>query len=74
MFLVLLAFILFSPIYIVLFLQFNYPIDMMRWAERWKHDAEPDFSEEAIKIVKVKAIVGIVIISLFFILWFLSEI
>ncbi|MDW0114507.1 MULTISPECIES: hypothetical protein [Sporosarcina] len=73
MFTVILAFILLSPLYLFLILQFNYPKDMMIWAERWKYDTEPDFSDESIKIVKIKAIVGIILLSLLFIFWFISE-
>lgn len=66
------ALILFSPIYILFFLQYHYPEDAILWGKRWMYKEEPEISDEAIKTTKISAIIGIIVMTLMFLIWFIK--
>lgn len=67
-----LGLILSIPLYILFILQYLYPEDSMKWGKRWMYNDEPELSDEAIKYAKVTAIIGIVVLTLMFLVWFLK--
>ncbi|MBB4824835.1 hypothetical protein HNO89_002061 [Sporosarcina luteola] len=73
MFTLILACILFSPLYLFLILQLKYPEETIFWGERWMYNEDPKLSDEGIKYTKIKAIIGIVILTMIFLIWFLKE-
>ncbi|WP_252504365.1 hypothetical protein [Sporosarcina sp. Marseille-Q4943] len=66
------TFILFSPVYIIFFLQYNYPEDAIMWGKRWMYNEAPDISDEAIKYTKISALIGIGVLTLMFLIWFIK--
>ena len=72
MFTFIITFILLSPIYLFLILQLKYPEDTTLWGERWMYSEDPEFSEEGIKYIKIRSMIGIAILTLFYLIWFLK--
>lgn len=64
------ALILSAPLYILFYLQYQYPEDAMKWGNRWMYKDDPEMSDEAIKYAKISALIGIGLMTLIFVVWF----
>ncbi|MFS0690001.1 hypothetical protein AB1K89_12280 [Sporosarcina sp. 179-K 8C2 HS] len=63
--------ILSIPLYILFILQYQYPEDAILWGKRWMYNEDPDISDGAIKYAKISSIIGIIFMTLFFLVWFI---
>ncbi len=48
------------PIYFLFIWQYIEPEELFLWGRRWMYEEEPELSEEAIRLYKKTAIIGIV--------------
>lgn len=71
---VILCFILFVPIYFILFRQYKNPRGSVLWGRRWMYKEEHEVSEAAIRYSKLVALLGIIFITVLFLFLFLSQI
>ncbi|MFJ7736357.1 hypothetical protein ACIQ2D_08435 [Lysinibacillus sp. NPDC097287] len=63
------ALILSIPLYTIFIWSYFNPEESLLLGERWKYKEEPDFSDDAIKSVKIRSTLGIVIVTLALIIW-----
>ena len=66
------ALILSIPLYAIFIWTYFNPEDSLLWGERWKYREEPELSDEAIKSMKVRSIVGLVVVTLCLGVWFVT--
>ncbi|WP_342471500.1 hypothetical protein MHH70_10880 [Metasolibacillus sp. FSL H7-0170] len=71
---IILCFILFIPIYFILFRQYKNPKDSVLWGRKWMYKEQNEVSEAAVRYSKVVALFGMIFITVLFLFLFLSQI
>ncbi|MGN7298659.1 hypothetical protein [Ferdinandcohnia sp. SAFN-114] len=71
---VILCLILMIPLYAVLIWTYFNPEESMLFGQRWMYKGEPEFSEHAIRYTKFMARVGILLITMVFVLFIIDHI
>lgn len=51
------------PLYGVLIWSYFYPEESFLWGKRWMYSEEPEPSEDAIIFIKIKSIIGIILVT-----------
>ena len=70
---VILGLILMIPLYALLIWTYFYPEDSMLFGQRWMYKEEPEFSDDAIRYTKFGARVGMLLITMVFILYIVDH-
>ncbi|WP_339253372.1 hypothetical protein NSQ43_04475 [Sporosarcina sp. FSL W8-0480] len=65
-------FIICIPLFLILIWQVFNPEDAMLWGKRWMYKEQPEVSDEAIKYTKIVSILGIVVLTLIFVVSFIK--